>query len=781
MKLFPAESALKVGHTEGLDKYRLYNSVSEYLVKVSDTFAPENTIILIDDLHWLDKPSCELLDFILRSATKFMKVFGTYRIEEIKKSPIADFLGIWSREKLHTQISVAPLNETQTGHMLKAIIGSVPHAGAKYVYQQSGGVPFYIEEILRELERERKLYWNGKDWTFAKKIEVSIPRSISETIKRKLKFLDAEIKQYLELAAVYGQEFSTEVIAMASKRNVGQILDAIDELCDLGFLKERGSNNYFFSEDIVRQIVYQNISRNALLLYHKAVGETIEVIYRNILPNYFEQLAVHFTKAHDIHKTLYYSKCAAQKAKENYAHSTAVKFFENYLKYEDNPDEIFNIKFDLADIFLLVGKYDKAIEHLNSCLKINPNSYKVYEKLGKAAENMGDYKNSLEYYQTGLDLTQGTDAIHTFKSAIAWLHTRLGEYARAQEECEKMLKKKSQISRQVLGDSYLILGVVFTRLGKFKKAEEYIRKSLKIRKTTGDKRRIAACYLDLGLNYHEKYNIKMSQKFYNRSLKLYEEIGHQQGILITYNNIGALYADRDLPKAEQYYLKALKQAKLIGAKRTIVYLHFNLGAIEFNRMMYDQTLLHYKESLSLSKEMNFHEGIIFSNIGLSDFYREKGKLAKGRRYLDRAVKAAKRINMKYLNIDCLLEEINYLLLDRQLKKADALSKDMVSRLRLERNVAYKVNSLIYRGKILAERKQYAKAHDYYKKGISYLKSFPSNRLSGEIYYLRGIAYKKQGKKKEALKMFLESSRIFSTSGNLRFIDKIEKEIAETKI
>ncbi len=52
---------------------------------------------------------------------------------------------------------------------------------------------------------------------------------------------------------------------------------------------------------------------------HKAVGETIEVLYRTVLSNYFEQLATHFTIANICDKALYYSKKAAQKAADNYA------------------------------------------------------------------------------------------------------------------------------------------------------------------------------------------------------------------------------------------------------------------------------------------------------------------------------------------------------------------------------------------------------------------------------------------------------------------------------
>ena len=368
MKLLPSEGILKSSEVEGLDKYRLYNAVSEFILKMAEMASPNITILLVDDLHWIDRPSCELFDFLIRSIKNDIKIFGTYRVEEIKDSQFAEFLGMWAREKFYTQINLLPLNEKQTDQMLEAIMGSVPLTAAKFIYHESGGNPFYIEEILRELDRQRRLYWNGREWVFVKHPEVSIPRSIEETIKRKLKFLDPEMREFLEIAAVFGQEFVADIIALASKRNVGEILHAIDELRRLGFIKERVGENFFFSEDIVRQTVYHNIPRADLMHYHKLVGETIENFYHGSITNYVEQLAMHFTIANDTQKALDYSKKAALKAKGNYAHSLAINFFENALKYEDNLEEIFKIRFSLAEIKFLIGEYKQAIQDLNTCL-----------------------------------------------------------------------------------------------------------------------------------------------------------------------------------------------------------------------------------------------------------------------------------------------------------------------------------------------------------------------------------------------------------------------------
>lgn len=780
-KLLPAEGILRATQPEELDKYRLYHAVSEFLVKLSETVYPGTALLFFDDLHWADRPSCELLDFLMRSIKQNLKIFGTYRVEEIKGSPLADYWGIWARERLYTQISLSPLNEIQAHQLLEAIMGTVPVAVAKSVYHESGGNPFFIEEILMEFYRRKKLYWSGEEWIFVKSMTVSVPTTIEETVKRKLGLLDPEVRGFLEVAAVFGQEFTPEIIAIASKRNVGQILEALDELTRLGCIKSRTADSYFFSEDVVRQIVYENIARGDLLRYHEVVGEAIEMMFQNVISNYYEQLAHHFGHARNGPKALRYSKKAASKAEDNYAHSLAIEFYESALKYEDNIEQIFQINLSLADVYSSVGNYKKSLEQLKICLKINTYAYRVYEKLGNIYEKMGNYRQSLRQYEKGLNMTLGTGAVYIFRAAVAWLYTRMGQYGRAREECEDMLRKKKQMGRQTLGDTYVILGVVLLRLGKFNKAEQCFKKSLRIRKSIGDKKNIAACYVDLGLNYQGKFNIKMSEKFFNQALGIYQEVGYQEGILITLNNLGVMYANYDLPKAEAYCLEALAKAKLIGARRTIVLLYNNLGMINYNRLMAEPALASFKQALRLAKEIKFYEGIIFGSVSLSELYREKGSVKRGRAHLETALRVAQQINVKFLNIDCLMEKIEYYLRSGKYKMASRLVRKMTMQLKAESNVLYRIYNLVYRARILVESKKFSKAHAYYSKAYSYVKMLPENKISGEIYYLRGVAYKREGRMKEALKMFLQADGIFKKIGNLRYLDKIEHEIAETNM
>jgi len=510
------------------------------------------------------------------------------------------------------------------------------------------------------------------------------------------------------------------------------------------------------------------------------VGEAIDTAFHGSISDYYEELVNHFTYARNVPKTLDYSKKAALKARDNYAHTLALQFYETALKYEDNIEQIFQINLALADIHISIGHYSRALDLLRKCLKINPHAYLIYEKLGNVHEKMGQYRRSLKYYEKGIKITKGTNVVYVFRTAIAWLFTRMGQYARAREECLDILKRKKHVNRQTLGDAYVILGVVLLRVGKFNSAEQYFKKSLRIRRSIGDKKNIAACFVDLGLNYQGKFNIAMSERFFNRALGIYQEVGYQEGILITLNNLGVMYANYDLPKAEVYCLEALTKAHLIGARRTIVLLYNNLGMISHNRLMGDQALDYFRRSLKIAKDISFYEGIIFAGISLSELYREKGKIKKGRKYLHTALDVAADINVKFLNIDCLMEEVEYLLRAGQDRKAASLVRRMTAQLKMESNVLYRIYNLMYRARILAVLGENSRCQTLFRQAQTHLRGLPPNKISGEIFYLRGVAYKREGRSKDALKMFLEADKIFKVVGNLRYLDKIEQEIAGTR-
>lgn len=780
-KFYPADPVNTLAATEIVDHFRLFHSISRFFMELAETAAPAKIMLLIDDLHWADQSTCQLFDFLIRSLQERIWILATYRTEEIRHSPVTGLLGVWAREKLFIPLRLSPLNESQCAQLLEMIMGPVASANIKSLYRESGGNPFYLEELLREMERQHKLFWNGREWIFQKDQDLTIPPSIEETITRKLQFLAPEIKSLIQLMAVFGQEFSPELIARAARRNVGEILDAIDELIRAGFIKERGADTYFFSEDIVRQIVYRLIPRSDLVRDHLAVGEAMEKHFSNSLSNYTEQLAQHFLNGQVFPKALRYAKEAARKAKDNYAFASAVHFYELALKYEDQLDEIFTLKSSLAEILSLTGQHASAIQNYLDCLKIKPHAYHLYNELGRIYEQQGDYPRSLSYLQEGLKKTAGSEMNYLFRSSLAWVYTRQGQYARAQKECRELLHQGKNLSPSVMASVLVTMGVVALNQGDINQAKINFMKSLKIRQAIGEKRRMPACYLDLAIAYQNRLDFSASEELYQKALRLYEEIGHQEGIAVTMLDLGSLYSNFDLLKAEEYYLQGLTIAKLIGSKRNLVYLYNNLGYVNFCRLIDDAAINNYRQANRLAKEIGFREGIIFTNLSLSELYREIGQLKKGQIHLQAARHIADQVNLKYHTLNCQIEEINYLLAQSALRSAERYCQQLLKKFDTERDLNYKFYWLLTYARVRRRQRRFREAQAILKQAKNLIKNLPSSIMTGEMKFEQALVLKSRGQLNRANQLMLEAFRIFEKTAHLRFMARIEEEMARVDI
>ena len=108
-------------------RYRLFETVNALLASVSRMFP---VLLLIDDLHWADKPTLSLLRHIVRgSDPAALCVVGTYRESELATGhPLAELLADLRREQAVTRISLGGLERQQVGMLVETVASSAVSA-----------------------------------------------------------------------------------------------------------------------------------------------------------------------------------------------------------------------------------------------------------------------------------------------------------------------------------------------------------------------------------------------------------------------------------------------------------------------------------------------------------------------------------------------------------------------------------------------------------------------------------------------------------------------------
>ena len=204
-KIVP-ELSDSIGESNGevliVDKFRLFEGVRRLLMQ---EVAANPLIISIDNIHWADEGSFELLHYLIRAFRNNPILFLLiYRIEEADKKCFRRILNDRSREGLCSRILLDPFEKADVSRMLSMILDRVPPLElTEYINQKTGGNPFFIEELMKSLHESGALYWGNDIWKFREERADSIPHSIKDVINRKFDLISAEARDLIETAAVF--------------------------------------------------------------------------------------------------------------------------------------------------------------------------------------------------------------------------------------------------------------------------------------------------------------------------------------------------------------------------------------------------------------------------------------------------------------------------------------------------------------------------------------------------------------------------------------------------
>ena len=128
---------------------RLYELLFELLHRLTVERAP--VLLVLEDLHWADRSSCELLAFLARNLhAERLAVAATYRTDELAgEHPLRRLVPELARRPTVLRVELRPLSAGDVGRQLEAITGHpVPAKLAERLHTRAGGNPFLVEELL---------------------------------------------------------------------------------------------------------------------------------------------------------------------------------------------------------------------------------------------------------------------------------------------------------------------------------------------------------------------------------------------------------------------------------------------------------------------------------------------------------------------------------------------------------------------------------------------------------------------------------------------------------
>jgi DNA-binding SARP family transcriptional activator len=312
------------------ERYRLFEAAVGLLGSISRT-AP--ILLVLDDLQWADRPALLLLRHLARSPDpRRLLILVGYRAIETPPHGMSSVLADLHREQLVTELSISGLTAEETAELVRVRTRDTPGpAFARALHEVTEGNPLFIEEMVRHLGEA------GVRPSVAEPSDLQrfgLPEGVKQVIARRLGRLDTAATQWLRTAAVIGRDFDAGLLARALSWSELEFLDVLDQALDAGLLAETGAEpgRYSFDHALIRETLYEGMSRPRRARMHRQVGEALEAAGGEAE---IGALALHFTRAagpEDAAKAIAYARAAGERASAMLAHEEAAEHYARALE-----------------------------------------------------------------------------------------------------------------------------------------------------------------------------------------------------------------------------------------------------------------------------------------------------------------------------------------------------------------------------------------------------------------------------------------------------------------
>ncbi len=591
------------------ERYRMHRAVRELLGLLAAT---KPLVLVLDDVHWADSGSVELIGALLRRppAAPVLMAFAV-RPRQVPERLCAA-LERADREGTLTRLELCALTRSEAGELLgESVEGSL----ATVLYEESGGNPFYLEQLARS---------PGPALPSHSPSEISpgdmeVPPMVAAALNEELALLSDHARRVLEGAAVAGDPFEPELAAAAAAVSETSAVEALDELLALDLVRHTDVPRRFrFRHPLVRRAVYEAAPRGWRLGAHERSAEALAA-----------RGASAPARAHHVERCARQGDVAAvavlREAGEQVAPrapATAARWFEGALRLlppTAPAAERVELLVARAGALTPAGHLAESQRALLDALALVPeDSYALRARLTRTCAGL---ENALgRYEQAHGRLANALDGLpdHGSPEAVA-LMIELGvngfwrsRYEAMQESCQRAVS-----AARVVGDAPLtaaalaLLALADSTMGAGARAESGISEAAALVASLSDDelahRLDAATWLAGAELYLDRY--AEADAHAARALAVGRATGQGELFLVLVQTLGRVWFVRGkLAEAADLLDRGVEAARLLDNTQALVWNLFNRSVVALAVGDVDIALATAQESVDLSHDLGegFH-------------------------------------------------------------------------------------------------------------------------------------------------------------------------------
>ena len=577
-------------------------------------------LLVLEDVHWLDPLSLDLLQVIARNVDDVpVLILLLYRPAELAQVDLARL-----HELPHyTELALREITteETETLIQLKLQhlfpgIDAPPRPLVERITARAQGNPFFINEMLNLLHDQ------GVDLHDEVAVEqVELPDSLHSLVVSRIDRLLEDDRIALKVASVIGRLFRANWLWSiypqlgAPERVVAQL----DTLSEHDFLTPAGSVEpeleYLFKHIVTQEVAYESLAVATRATLHEQVANFIEQTYAH--DRYLDLLAFHYGHSENRAKQREYFRRAGDAAQSTYANDAAVRYYQQLLPLLPEA-EVAPVLLKLGKVWELTGKSDEASAAYQRALALAGQTHnaqgqaQAHNELGRLLITRGAYDEAL----AELELAhQGFAALDDQPGLAKTLHNT---------------------------------GNVYLHRGEPENARTFYERALTAAEA-GEDRFVAGQILGtLGISYGMQDDFERSLHYLGQQAEIEIAIGDRRAASIATGNMGVIYENQgDYVRALDCYTQQLLVCAEVGDQRSASIAVGNMGIIYSRQGQYAAALRCYSQQLAISLELGNRRvsGWALSDIGT--VFQAQGQRAAAETLYEQAVRLARTLDVRY--------------------------------------------------------------------------------------------------------------------------------------
>jgi len=267
-RVFPSLAGLAADRPPAFqhERYRSHRAVRDLLARLAAT---RPVVLVLDDLHWADSASVELLGALLRRPPTAVLIALAWRPRQVPER-LAGALEHANRAGSLIRVELRPLSRPESDEFLGE---AMDEAQAGALFAESGGNPFYLEQLARSFDGTLKVTTPAREIRLG---DIDVPPSVAAALAEEFALLSDSARVVLEGAAVAGDPFEPELAASAAASPEASAIQALDELLQFDLVRETDVPRRFrFRHPLVRRAVYESTLGGWRLGAHERIARAL--------------------------------------------------------------------------------------------------------------------------------------------------------------------------------------------------------------------------------------------------------------------------------------------------------------------------------------------------------------------------------------------------------------------------------------------------------------------------------------------------------------------------